>query len=421
MLIKDLRIEADTTHIIAVVGGGGKTSLIFQLQREFFALNKRVIICTTTHMAWDAKLPFSAPDQIDHIECNLKKYGYAVVGRHQPEDKIASCTNEEIAALQKHCDVLLIEADGSKQLPMKVPRSHEPVIPDLADLVIGVIGLDALGEAIDQVCHHPEHAALFLGKNASDRITMEDILRIAESDKGLRKNVYDKNYRVFLNKADIVSREIRDSLHQKLKEHGIKGVCGSIRQRDKIGIVMLAAGYGRRFGSNKLLHRIQGKPMYQHMLEKAQKLSKMDFAFITVTVVTQYREIYEDAKERGIHALYNPEPDRGISSSLKIGLEANMEADAVMFAVSDQPWIRLETLKKLLTGFLLSSKGIAAAGNQELMGNPCIFQKRYYAELLELTGDAGGKRVAKRHMDDVLLVTVPEGRELEDIDHSEMG
>lgn len=207
----------------------------------------------------------------------------------------------------------------------------------------------------------------------------------------------------------------------------------------KIAMIMLAAGNSRRFGSNKLLYEIDGIPMYQRILTELkrvkhnldniresrseQRLSNPlieDKTEITLTVVTQYREIGEYAKNQGAEVLYNPHPEQGISSSLKIGLKANRDtADACLFCVSDQPWLTAETLCGLIDTFLTagrtSKKGIACLSHDGKLGNP-VFFRVYYDELLALEGDKGGKRVINAHLEDTEIYTISDKRELEDMD-----
>lgn len=190
----------------------------------------------------------------------------------------------------------------------------------------------------------------------------------------------------------------------------------------KIAMVMLAAGNSRRFGGNKLLYEVDGTPMYVHALEqlirvKKEREEQQKETDLKITVVTQYEKIAETANEKRIQVLFNPHPEQGISSSIKIGLEANQEADAVLFTVSDQPWLSWKTISALINTFCNSEKGIACVSYQEKMGNPCIFRKKYYEELLALNGDKGGKKVMMRYLEDTLILEVSDGRELEDIDY----
>lgn len=80
-----------------------------------------------------------------------------------------------------------MEADGSKRLPLKVPAQWEPVIPEIADIVVGVIGLDCLGKKIADTAHRPEDVAGFLGENVEDIVTWENVAKIAVAETGLQK------------------------------------------------------------------------------------------------------------------------------------------------------------------------------------------------------------------------------------------
>ncbi len=127
----------------------------------------------------------------------------------------------------------------------------------------------------------------------------------------------------------------------------------------------------------------------------------------------------EAAGEIGARVLYNLHPDEGISSSLKIGLRVNREMDACLFTVADQPWLRWETVFGLVDVFLRDGKGIACVEHDGKTGNPCVFSKKYYGELMELSGDVGGKRVVVAHRGDVAVMKVEDGREMVDVDFSD--
>lgn len=194
---------------IAVVGGGGKTSLIFHLARLLTGQGKKVIVATSTHMARDSSHPFALWGDGGQLNRNLSEWGYSVVG--VPEEttgKIACPPRPDWGALQDDCDILLVEADGAHGLPLKVPAAHEPVIPRQAELVIGVAGLDALGQTIAEGCHRPELTAALLGKDLTHRITEEDIVKICLDVRGLRKGVGERPFWIVLNKAD--DEEIRE-------------------------------------------------------------------------------------------------------------------------------------------------------------------------------------------------------------------
>ena len=224
------KIHSQREHVIAMVGGGGKTSLIFRLADELTDRKKKVIITTTTHMAWEPDRPFAPADAPEEVRNQVLKYGYTVTGHYLLEDgKLGGCSQAELDELIPLADVLLVEADGAKRKPLKVPREYEPVIPLQTDLVIGVIVLDCLGGRICDVAHRPEEVADFLKKDILDRITEEDLVQIALSEKALKKGTKNGEYLVYFNKTDVVLQKehVADILKEDTKGK-IRIHCGSI-------------------------------------------------------------------------------------------------------------------------------------------------------------------------------------------------
>lgn len=314
-----------------------------------------------------------------------------------------------------------IEADGAKRLPLKVPGEWEPVIPEFVDLVIGVVGMDALGEPIRKTCHRPEKVAAFLRKGMEETVAEDDIVKIAVSEEALRKCVGERKYRILLNKADLSGKDnIAEYIAGTLEEYGVYTAWGSLKKKEyhhtfDLSLIMLAAGNSRRFGSNKLLYEIDGVPMYLRTLKKLQTAAR-EFKNCEIIVVTQYEEIASKAQESGAQVLINPHPERGISSSMQIGLVAAKESSACLFTVSDQPWLTAETIVNLVYKFQSEQKGMACTILNNKTGNPCIFSRKYYQELMKITGDKGGKQIINRHPDDVVYLEIKDARELVDID-----
>ena len=98
-------------------------------------------------------------------------------------------------------NVVLIEGDGSKNLPLKAPKENEPVIIEETDLVIGLIGIDSLDKKIKDICHRPKLVSKLLEKNVDQNIEIEDLVKIATSKDALKKNV-NCRYKVIINKVD---------------------------------------------------------------------------------------------------------------------------------------------------------------------------------------------------------------------------
>ncbi len=180
-------------------------------------------------------------------------------------------------------------------------------------------------------------------------------------------------------------------------------------------IVYLASGSSRRFGANKLLHPLDGKPMYRHGLE-ALRQAAQSRSDCTLTVVSRYAPIREAAEALGIAAADSPRSELGISHTIRAGIEALgpvAEEDCLLFAVADQPWLTADSVSRLLEA---GEQGALCACLcwEDRPGNPCLFSARLLPELLALEGDTGGRAVLRRH--DCAWVSAGSPKELEDID-----
>ena len=124
----------------------------------------------------------------------------------------------------QEAEVVLIEADGAKHLPCKVPIEKEPVIiPECTD-VIAVVGMDALGKPLEEVCFRKDLAVQFLNTSYKHLIAEEDIAKILSSVQGARKGVEDRKYCVVLNKCDDEIRKEQAKIRSLLKEKSIENV-----------------------------------------------------------------------------------------------------------------------------------------------------------------------------------------------------
>lgn len=202
-----------TVPIIAVVGAGGKTTLIELLAEEYAEAGSRVIVTTTTHMLCPKKASVLFIDDMTAMEKanvtenleNERKFlyekisqsptGILYIAAHAADfaqsGKLAPISDGFQKALFQCGYPIIIEADGSKKLPCKVPAVHEPVIPDETTTVIGVLSTRAVGQQIKSCCHRAELAAELLKKSIEDEIEFTDLEKIAESSQGLRKSVQD--------------------------------------------------------------------------------------------------------------------------------------------------------------------------------------------------------------------------------------
>ena len=197
-----------------------------------------------------------------------------------------------------------------------------------------------------------------------------------------------------------------------------------------IHIIYMAAGNSRRFGSNKLLYELDGKPMYRHLLDHLVEIKdrynklKSDSPVIDITVVTRYREILDYCSSiPDCHAVLSPDSEKGISYTIKAGIMAVQEQkktgmqDYYMFAVADQPYLKSQSVIKLIDRVLENTGGKQLAFSLRCgaaVGNPCVFHSSLIPQLLSLEGDKGGRSVAKKY--DCVYVDIADELELMDID-----
>ena len=127
--------------IKAVVGAGGKTSWIKQQAKQYVSQGYKVFITTSTHMFIEEDTLLT--DNADEIIQELENNSYVMAGIKEGE-KIKALSQETYKAVCACADIVLIEADGSKHMPLKFPNENEPVIYDNVDEIVVVCGLHAL-------------------------------------------------------------------------------------------------------------------------------------------------------------------------------------------------------------------------------------------------------------------------------------
>ncbi len=183
----------------------------------------------------------------------------------------------------------------------------------------------------------------------------------------------------------------------------------------KYAIIILAAGRSRRFGGNKLTAVISGRPMYQHTLKRLE-----GFKSFPAYWVTGSNDIEQDAKRQGLRTVINNQPDLGISYSIRLGLAACIEEhpdiQGVLFSVCDQPNLQPSTIQRIFNAASLHRGQIICTSYKGQTGNPVLWDKIFFPQLMSLSGDQGGRQLIKGFHDMVRYVEA-RGEELKDIDY----
>ena len=184
--------------VTAVVGAGGKTTLIRELSARYQAQGKRVLVTTSTHMFREPSTLVDA--QAAQIAAALQTEGFAMAGSAAPEGKIGPLPPGVYAAACAAADEVLVEADGARGHLVKLPRAGEPVIFDNVTDIVLVINLKAEGLPLCVAAHHPEQVAAALGVAQDTPLTPALLGRLTALYRAhLRSRWPDKRLRLHLN------------------------------------------------------------------------------------------------------------------------------------------------------------------------------------------------------------------------------
>ena len=177
-----------------------------------------------------------------------------------------------------------------------------------------------------------------------------------------------------------------------------------------ISAIIMASGFSRRMGKNKLLMKYNDKFLIEYTLDT---ISKFDFK--EKIIVTQYEKIKEIGENLNFKVVINKQPNNGISESIKLGIKNCDKSEGYMFFVSDQPLLDKNDIEKLIKEFEKDKIFIIISKYKERFGNPVIYPKKYKEQILNLEGDKGGKSIIKSS-DKIKYVNVCENT-LFDIDN----
>jgi len=450
-------LRFNNTGRIAFTGAGGKTTGMFQLARQ---LSSPVIVTATSHLGvWQAELAdkhivITSPGQVEQLESDLT--GVILLTGELDGDKTKPVSAHALGTIRQFCTdhsiPLLIEADGSRQKPLKGWAEHEPPIPDFVDTIVQVVGLSGLGKPLNEEnVHRPEIFAKLSGSKIGEFVTQDQLIQVVTHPKGGLKNIPANARRVIvLNQAD--TPELQSAAHgmsHALLSSFDSVVVASLKEEkifavhEPIAGIILAAGESSRYGQPKQLLDWKGEPFVRAVAKTA-----LDAGLSPVIVVTgaNAEQVENAVKDLNVVTVRNEEWRSGQASSIREGILALTQpppslpqirqenpgfqskissvvfgggarrAEGVggaIFLLVDQPQVTSSVIRALMEKHAEGLYRVIAPMVIDRRGNPVLFDRSTFADLLTLEGDVGGRAIFHKHRveylpwhDDALLLDV---------------
>jgi molybdenum cofactor cytidylyltransferase len=181
-----------------------------------------------------------------------------------------------------------------------------------------------------------------------------------------------------------------------------------------ISAILLGAGQSKRMGVDKLSLPWGKKTVLEHCFEA---LLGSDVQELVVVLGIRNGGLKNLLQGQKVKAVINPYSNRGMSSSIRKGIEAlRTKSGGILIALGDQPFLKTRTINVLIHVFDQGKGGIVIPSFRGRRGHPVIFDQKYKRELLNLEGDVGGRSVIERHPKDVRVVPVKSTGVVRDLD-----
>ena len=408
-------LRASNSSIIAFTGAGGKTTALFQLARELVK-HTSVIVTASSHLGvW--QIPFAnkhlvagSLTEIKDLEHKLQ--GITLITGGFDRDRTKPLDEESLNWLNQFCTghsiPLLIEADGSRQKPLKAWADHEPPIPTFVEQVVEVVGLTGLGKPLsDEVVHRVEIFSKLSGLDMGAIITPEALSRALTHPEGGQKNIpLGARKVVLLNQADTTElQSIAHGMVDSLLHSFHSVVVSSLEQEnifavhESIAGIILAAGASTRFGEPKQLLDWKGE-FFVHAVAR----TALEAGLSPVIVVTgaNSEHVEEAVKDLDVLIVKNDDWKSGQGSSIKAGIRKltispTSTSGGAIFLLADQPQITTSLIRALVEKHAEGLDPIVAPLVIDQRANPVLFDEVTFADLLDIKGDVGGRAIFHKH------------------------
>ncbi len=424
--------------VVAFIGAGGKTSTLLNLGHELAEMGWRVTATATHPIAIEQLdlMPYALTtrESMSSLSMALGEFGFVFIYDYIKSNLVYGPSSDFISQMLDtvDSDILLVEADSARGLPLKAPLAHEPAIPAETSLIVSVASLAVLGQELDE--EHVYNAQAIIeryGFNEGQRIKSPWVAQVLRDEElGLARVPESTRITTLLNSVPqqgYLRGRARLIAQLILRAGRINRVAiGTVRGADPIhevqrpvAALVLAAGMSSRMGQPKvLLPWTRKSTILEHILTQLI-LARMS----QITVVTGNRagEVRRQAIGRGVDVVHNPDYETGeILSSLKAGLESLPDQiAAALIVLGDQPRIQPRVVNQLLMAYAEGCAPIIAPRFQGQRGHPILVDRRYWPEFFALPPDAAPRDVIKRHEGEITFVDVNTDSVLGDVDTPE--
>jgi molybdenum cofactor cytidylyltransferase len=414
---------------VAFVGAGGKSTAMFQLARE---LSPPVIVSATSHLGvW--QIPLADKHSILHAKEDFQEAslnGVMLVTGEIEGDRTKGLDLEATYWLHEICVnnsiPLLIEADGSREKPLKAPGEYEPPIPDFVQTVVVVAGLSGLGKPLDEkTVHRPEVYTHLSGMQLGKTITPEAIIRILTHSEGGLKNIPPDASRItLLNQADTPELQAKaNTMANNLLPAYDSVVIASLKEervhtvREPIAGIILAAGEAQRFGQPKQLLDWRSEPFIRAVAKTALASGLSPIIVVTGAYADRVQAAVQDLP---VQIAHNPDWQSGQASSIRAGLGSLQSfsnlgevVGGTIFLLADQPQVTPTIIQALLEKHATTLAPVIAPMVLDQRANPVLFDRTTFPNLMRLEGDVGGRGIFSKYRvtyltwhDDAMLLDV---------------
>ncbi len=424
--------------IIAFVGAGGKTRSMFRFADELMRAGWRVITTTTTRVSqdelqyapWRIALGASVrlPDSLaDEVERQRHVFVFTKLEANNKVRGVPSGWLDNYVSPASFFDILLVESDGSRRLSLKAPMPHEPVIPASATIVMPIVGLDILGQPLDE--EHVYGADLItqeFGYAPGDPVTPNVIVAVMLNPRfGLKNIPPEARVIPLLNKVSEQARPVAREISTRLLRDLIveRVLIGTMSEAEpihevqqRVGAVILAAGESRRMGQPKMLLPWGNRTIIRQVCQ--QVIASPGLHEIVVVTGRWQDEIQKQLADLPVRVIHNPRYDTGeMLSSLKVGLEALWEScDACMVVLGDQPSIDQAMIGQVLQAYAELRGQIVVPVYANRQGHPLVIDRAFWGAILDLPEGAAPRDVLRANRQAIYPLVVNNPSVIEDID-----